>query len=96
MGIDGVFSAEGEAWRTQRKLAVSALAPTNFREMYPKLQTVTTRLRRRWERAANLGTPVDIVEDLKRFTVDITTLITFGHDITNPYINKASCSGILA
>lgn len=81
MGINGVFSAEGEAWRAQRKLAVSALAPTNFREMYPKLQIVTTRLKRRWERAANLGAPVDIAEDLKRFTVDVTTLITFGHDI---------------
>lgn len=58
-----------------------ALAPTNFRELYPKLQTVTTRLKKRWERAADLGLPVDIVEDLKRFTVDVTTLITFGHDI---------------
>jgi cytochrome P450/nitrite reductase/ring-hydroxylating ferredoxin subunit len=81
MGIEGVFSAEGEAWRTQRKLAVSALAPTNFREMYPKLQVVTTRLKRHWERAADLGSPVDIVDDLKRFTVDLTTLITFGYDI---------------
>ncbi|MGJ0505543.1 MAG: cytochrome P450 [Methylocystis sp.] len=81
LGAEGVFSAEGEAWRTQRKLAVSALAPTNFREMYPKLQRVITRLKRRWERAADLGSPVNIVEDLKRFTVDVTTLITFGHDI---------------
>ena len=29
----------------------------------------------------SLGLPVDIVDDLKRFTVDITTLITFGHDV---------------
>jgi cytochrome P450/nitrite reductase/ring-hydroxylating ferredoxin subunit len=83
MGAEGVFSAEGEAWRTQRKLAVSALAPANFREMYPKLQTVTNRLKKRWERAADLGAPVDIVEDLKRFTVDVTTLVTFGHDINS-------------
>jgi cytochrome P450/nitrite reductase/ring-hydroxylating ferredoxin subunit len=83
MGIEGVFSAEGEAWRTQRKLAVSALAPTNFREMYPKLLTVATRLKRRWERAADLGSSIDIVEDLKRFTVDVTTLITFGYGINS-------------
>jgi cytochrome P450/nitrite reductase/ring-hydroxylating ferredoxin subunit len=81
MGIAGVFSAEGEAWRAQRKLAVNALAPSNFRAMYPKLQMVTTRLKRRWEMAADLGSPIDIAEDLKRFTVDITTLVTFGHDI---------------
>ncbi|MCO6181135.1 cytochrome P450 [Ciceribacter sp. RN22] len=81
LGAEGVLTAEGEAWRTQRKLAVRALAPTNFRELYPKLQTVITRLKKRWERAADLGSIVDIVEDLKRFTLDVTTLITFGHDI---------------
>jgi cytochrome P450 len=28
MGIDGVFSAEGNAWRRQRRLAMLALAPS--------------------------------------------------------------------
>jgi len=81
MGIDGVFSAEGDAWRTQRRLAVGALAQSNFRGMFPKLRTVTTRLKRRWERSADAGSSLDIVEDLKRFTVDVTTLITLGYDI---------------
>lgn len=81
LGIDGVFSAEGDAWRMQRRLAVSALAPSHFREMYPKLKTVATRLKKRWEKAADAGSTIEIVEDLKRFTVDVTTLITFGHDI---------------
>ena len=81
MGINGVFSAEGDAWRTQRRLATFALAQHHLRSLYRKLQTVTTRLKERWERVAETGAPLDIVEELKRFTVDVTTLITFGYDI---------------
>ena len=81
MGLDGVFSAEGDAWRPQRRLAMLALAQRHLRGLYPKLQTVTTRLKKRWERLADAGAPLDVVDELKRFTVDVTTLITFGHDV---------------
>ena len=81
MGVDGVFSAEGDAWRQQRKLATLALAQRHLRGLYPKLQTVTTRLKKRWERLADAGAPLDVVDELKRFTVDVTTLVTFGHDL---------------
>jgi cytochrome P450 len=77
MGVDGVFSAEGDAWRTQRRLANLALAQRHLRGLYPKLRTVTTRLKKRWERLADAGASLNIVEELKRFTVDVTTLITF-------------------
>src|ERR1700730_9748535 len=81
MGVDGVFSAEGDAWRPQRRLAMLALAQNHLRGLYPKLQTATTRLKKRWERLADAGAPLDVVDELKRFTVDVTTLITFGHDV---------------
>jgi cytochrome P450/nitrite reductase/ring-hydroxylating ferredoxin subunit len=81
MGVDGVFSAEGDAWRPQRRLAMLALAQRHLRGLYPKLLTVATRLKKRWERLADAGVPLDVVEELKRFTVDVTTLVTFGHDI---------------
>ena len=81
MRMNGVFSAEGADWRPQRRLTVDALAQRNFRSIYPKLVTVADRLKRRWDRFADTGAVVDIVEELKRFTVDVTTLITFGHDI---------------
>jgi len=81
MGIDGAFSAEGDAWRPQRRLATLALAQRHLRGLYPKLQTVATRLKKRWERLADAGLPLDVLDELKRFTVDVTTLITFGHDV---------------
>jgi hypothetical protein len=37
IGIRGVFNAEGEAWRPQRKLSVAALAQRNLRQLYPSL-----------------------------------------------------------
>jgi cytochrome P450/nitrite reductase/ring-hydroxylating ferredoxin subunit len=79
-GIKGVFNAEGEAWRPQRKLAVAALAQRHLKELYPHIATVTQRLKRRWSDAAAAGTTLDVVEEMKRFTVDITMLIAFGHD----------------
>ena len=50
IGIRGVFNAEGEAWRPQRKLSVAALAQRNLRQLYPKIRLVTERLKTRWER----------------------------------------------
>jgi cytochrome P450/nitrite reductase/ring-hydroxylating ferredoxin subunit len=78
-GVDGVFSAEGEEWRAQRRLVMEALSYRQLRRFYPSLKMIAGRLRERWLRAG--GAPLDIVEELKRFTVDVTTLLTFGHDV---------------
>ena len=81
MGVAGVFSAEGDAWRRQRRLAMEALSHRHLEGFYPTLRRVAERLCRRWQRAADAGAPIAILDDLKRFTVDVTTLLTFGHDI---------------
>jgi cytochrome P450/nitrite reductase/ring-hydroxylating ferredoxin subunit len=79
-GVRGVFNAEGGAWRRQRKLATAALAQRHLRQLYPSIRTVAERLKRRWEGEASGGKAIDIVDDLKRFTMDVTMLIVFGHD----------------
>jgi cytochrome P450 len=81
MGVDGVFSAEGGAWRPQRRLAMEALSPRPLPGFYPSLRSVAERLQRRWDGLAESGDPVEIVQELKRFTVDVTTLLTFGQDV---------------
>jgi cytochrome P450/nitrite reductase/ring-hydroxylating ferredoxin subunit len=80
IGIKGVFNAEGEVWRPQRKLSVAALAQRNLRQLYPSIRLVAERLKARWQAAAARRDTLDIVEELKRFTVDVTMLIAFGHD----------------
>ena len=80
LGIKGVFNAEGAAWRSQRKLAAAALAQRSLNQLYAHIKTVAERVKRRWERVAAAGEAVDLVDEMKRFTVDVTMLIAFGHD----------------
>ena len=81
MGVAGVFSAEGTVWRPQRRLAMEALSHRNLKGFYPTLELVARRLRSRWERKAKAGATLDIAEELKRFTVDVTTALALGHDV---------------
>jgi len=81
LGVAGVFSAEGAAWRPQRRLAMEALASRHLASFYPTLKMVAERLRQRWLGAAERGETLHMAEELKRFTVDVTTALTFGHDI---------------
>ena len=80
MGGNGVFSVEGEAWRPQRRLIMQALTATHFRGFFPALLTITERLRRHWQRAADAGETVEMTQDLVRYTVDVTTALAFGED----------------
>ncbi len=81
LGVDGVFNAEGAKWRRQRKLAMLALNTNHLREFFARLEVVTARLQRRWERAAAAGETVDASLDLRRFTVDVTSSLAFATDL---------------
>jgi cytochrome P450/nitrite reductase/ring-hydroxylating ferredoxin subunit len=81
IGMTGVFSAEGAEWRPQRQLAMAALATRNLRAFYPVLRRIAERFRRRWERAADDGRTLIVEEEIRRFTVDVTTHLAFDYDI---------------
>ncbi|MET0681414.1 MAG: cytochrome P450 [Burkholderiales bacterium] len=81
LGIDGLFVAEGADWRRQRKLTMHALNTDHLRDFFGRLEQVTGRLQRRWERAADEGSRVDAQRDLMRFTVDVTSGLVFGYDL---------------
>jgi cytochrome P450 len=38
LGMNGVFNAEGEDWRLQRRLAVSVLTQRNLRQLFSQRQ----------------------------------------------------------
>lgn len=79
-GCNGLFSIEGEDWEPQRRLVMQALSIPHIKAFFPTLATITDRLRRRWEAAARDGRVVEMTEDLKRFTVDVTSALAFGED----------------
>lgn len=81
IGTRGLFTAEGEDWRRQRKLVMRALTPEVIHNFFPTLAAMTDRLRLRWERALAAGQPVDLLRDLKAYTLDVTIGLAMGQDI---------------
>ncbi len=81
MGLHGLFTANGDAWRRQRPMVMSALDPSHIRSYFPSLISVTERLMRRWQKAARAGSPIDLQSDLMRYTVDVTAGLAFGTEM---------------
>ncbi|HEY6135581.1 MAG TPA: cytochrome P450 [Rubrivivax sp.] len=81
MGGHGVFSAEGDDWRRQRRLVMSAFDPAHLRRFMPSLLRVAERLLRRWVGAAQAGARMDLQAELMRFSVDVTAGLAFGVDM---------------
>ncbi|MYM87094.1 cytochrome P450 [Rugamonas sp. FT82W] len=81
VGTRGLFTAEGEDWRRQRKLVMRALTPEVIHNFFPTLTALTERLHKRWEAAIAAGKPVDVLRDLKAYTLDVTIGLAMGQDI---------------
>jgi len=81
LGIHGVFSAEGGAWRTQRRLAVTALNTNHLHRYFDVIRVSTRRLRGRLERAAHSGEPFELQRAFMSFTTDVASSLAFGQDL---------------
>ncbi len=82
MGLPaGLFNAEGEDWRLQRRMVMASFSPGQIRAYFPSLLKVTLRLRERWRKAARAGATINLQADLMRFTVDAISGLAFGKDI---------------
>ena len=77
----GVFGAEGEAWKRQRRMVMAGFDPRHLRAYFPSLVAVSERLAGRWGRAADGGTPIDLQADLMRYTVDTVAGLAFGAEV---------------
>jgi cytochrome P450 len=77
----GVFGAEGDAWRRQRKMVMAGFDPRHLRAYFPSLVKVSERLAGRWGRAADGGLAVDLQADLMRYTVDTVSGLAFGAEV---------------
>ena len=81
LGSRGVFTAEGDEWRKQRKLVMRALTPEVVRNFFPTLISMTESLLRRWQTAVAGGRPIDLLRDLKAFSLDVTVALAMGQNI---------------
>ena len=78
MGITGVFNAEGEDWKKQRKITSEALNVKNMPAYFPIVKTVTQRLLNNWLKLSG-EQKVDVQTEMMRLTVDITSTLAFGY-----------------
>ena len=93
MGFPGVFAVEGDAWRRQRRLAVTALNTNHLHRHFKVIHTAAQRLHRRLtELAARDGRPIDLTDVLTSDAVDITSTLAFGIDSTRWSTERTSCS----
>jgi cytochrome P450 len=82
MGLPpGVFNANGETWRRQRRMVMAGFDPAHVKGYYPSMQKVARRLSARWSKAAQTGQAIDLQADLMRFTVDTIAGLAFGSDV---------------
>ena len=77
----GVFGANGESWRKQRRMVMAAFAPEHVRRYHPALVRVAQRLAARWARAAGQGQAIELQPELMRFTVDTIAGLAFGAEV---------------
>jgi cytochrome P450 len=83
MEIDGVFNAEGDDWRRQRRLAVTALNVAHLHRYFEVIHLATQRLHRALREAAAGGAPLAIEHAFASYTVDVTSALAFGQDLAS-------------
>ena len=79
LGLTGPFTSEGDDWRRQRRLAVTALNSNHLRRYFDIIHIATERLYRRLQ--AGTGAPASILDDFMSYSVDVTSALAFGHDL---------------
>jgi cytochrome P450 len=82
MGLNaGLFGANGEVWKRQRRMVMAGFDPVHVKRYYPFLLRVAERLIGRWQAAASESRTVALQADLMRFTVDAVAGLAFGEDV---------------
>lgn len=80
-GGHGVFSAEGDDWRRQRRHVMRAFDPGHLHRFFPSLVRVTERMKDKLDTVAASGRAIDLQAFLMRYTVDVTAGLAFGIDM---------------
>ena len=80
-GNPGLFLAEGEIWRQQRRMVMHGFSPAAVKAYFPRLREVALRLGQRWDAAVREQREIDLSGDMKRYAVDVVAGLAFGADI---------------
>ncbi|GAA0700588.1 cytochrome P450 [Kitasatospora atroaurantiaca] len=67
---EGVISATGEAWKSQRRLLQSQFTATGIRRYEQRIADAAGRVADRWAEKARSGEPTDVGQDMQFFALD--------------------------
>lgn len=81
--LNGIFTAEGERWKHHRKLTEPSFKTGHLKQFFPQLNKITQRLQKRFAQLAKSGESIDLLAEFKRYTVDVTTWLSFGEDFNS-------------
>jgi cytochrome P450 len=89
MGLKpGVFGANGDSWRRQRRMVMASFDPAHIKSYFASLCAVGQRLSRRWQDAARERRAIDLQADLMRYTVDTIAGLAFGTPVNTLESNE--------
>jgi cytochrome P450 len=89
MGLKpGVFGANGDSWRRQRRMVMASFDPAHIKRYFPSLRAVAQRLTKRWQVAAREHQAIDLQADLMRYTVDTIAGLAFGTPVNTLESNE--------
>ncbi len=80
-GVHGLFNAEGDDWKVHRRIVNKGLNLKHQKQYFASILKSVDRLYRKMNHAAQNNQPYAVQEDLKRFTVDVTTSLAFGFEM---------------
>ncbi|MFE5711566.1 cytochrome P450 [Streptomyces sp. NPDC056501] len=94
---DGMLTATGEAWRSQRRLLQAMFTGRGIQRWEHHIAAAADRVVARWAERARRGEPTDIAEDVQFFTVDTIWRSLTDHPLDQEtYVDLAAVQDIVA
>ncbi|MDV5145368.1 cytochrome P450 [Streptomyces sp. SBC-4] len=94
---DGMLTATGEAWRSQRRLLQAMFTGRGIQRWEHHIVAAADRVVARWAERARRGEPTDIAEDTQFFTVDTIWRSLTDHPLDQEtYVDLAAVQDIVA
>ena len=75
---DGLITAEGDAWRWQRRLMQPAFHHTRLECMDGLIVEATLEMLEKWQQRYDQGQPVDVAREMAALTLTVTARALFG------------------
>ena len=83
LGSAGLFTAEGEEWRKDRRLVGPFLNKNHVKDYTSSVHLVGGRLIDKWEKTMEKDNVVKINSDLFSATVDVISLVAYAKDVNS-------------